>query len=162
MVIDIAEVRIEIVAPQAILAADEGVHDGAHVGSDLVELDQSALYVKPGMKDVAQHWWIGMLEQFGLDVPDLFTYVVEDGAVVVDSRVYQAIEQLLEAGDLVSLRDLLQLTDRCAIPPVYGDEEVPAEEDVEIVEVKLQITAFIPPSEDAAVERFSLLRPGGR
>ena len=78
-----------------------------------------------------------MFEQFGLDVPRLFAYVVEDGDVVVHSRVYQAIEQLVEAGDLVLLCDLLHLTDRCAIPPVYGDEEVLAEEDVEIVEVKL-------------------------
>jgi hypothetical protein len=76
------------------------------------------------VKDVAQRWRIGILKQSGLHVAGLFAYLVEDGDVVVHRRVHQAIEQLIEAGDLILLRDLLRLTDHCAILPLYGDEEV--------------------------------------
>src|SRR5262249_6171395 len=85
VIVDVAEIRIEIIAQQAVLAAHHGVDHLAHTAGSAAELDQLALEAE----NAAQHGRLGMLEHFSFDVGGFFRQNVENRLILVNNCVHE-------------------------------------------------------------------------
>src|SRR5262249_54556725 len=132
VVVDVAEIVVEVVVDDTLLAAQHGVDQLTHLAGDAAEGEERALEVE----DAAQHLWLRVFEDFALNVRDLFRDAVENGEIFVDDGVGEHVGDAVEAGDALVGDFLSDVSDEVVFAGVHGDDEVASEKDAEVAEAK--------------------------